>query len=89
MGSPNEGSHTGYVTAVEKTGLVFRVNSAYFKSDVSSSQEDTYCAKDEIVAQLKQAQVEKKLVTIEYKRGFWLFPWECSWDASTEIVGVK
>lgn len=88
-GTPNEGTHTGYVTAVEKEGIIWRVNSAYFKTDTQSSQEDKYCASDDVVTQLKEAQVAKKLVTIEYKRGFFLFPWECSLSSETEIIGLK
>jgi hypothetical protein len=44
------GSHVGYVTAVEKTGLVFKTYRAYVKTNVESSQEDSYCVIDDAVA---------------------------------------
>ena len=89
IGTPNDGSHTGYVTSVEKSGLIFRTNAVYFKTDTQSSQEDKYCATDEVVDQLKQAQVEKKLVTINYKRAFLMPIWECPMESETEIISIK
>ena len=37
------GQHTGYITAVEKTGVFFKTGTMYFKTDAQSSQEDKYC----------------------------------------------
>ncbi|MDO8642073.1 MAG: hypothetical protein Q7R76_00580 [Candidatus Woesearchaeota archaeon] len=39
----DNGSHVGYVTAVEDNGLFFKTTTVYFKSDVQSTQEDKYC----------------------------------------------
>lgn len=89
VGTPNNGSHTGYVTAVERTGLIFKTNAVYFKTDTQSSQEDTYCATDEVVDQLREAQVEKKLVTVNYKRGFTMPIWECPGGSETEIISIQ
>ena len=61
------GEHTGYVTAVEKTGLVFKTGTAYIKSDVSSSQEDVYCVTDPAVyARLQELSESKSKVTVKY-----------------------
>lgn len=89
VGTPNNGSHTGYVTSVETSGLIFRTNGVYFKTDTQSSQEDKYCATNEVLDQLKKAQVEKKLITINYKRGFLMPIWECPGGSETEIISIQ
>lgn len=43
------GSHVGYITAVEEGGLLFKTKTAYIKTDTQSSQEDSYCVIDEEV----------------------------------------
>lgn len=65
------GEHTGYVTAVEKTGLFFITGRAYVKTDTESSQEDAYCVvDDDVLAQLREVSREKKLVTIQFMSWF-------------------
>lgn len=64
------GSHTGYVTAVDQRGYIFKNYDVYFKTDNSSSQEDTYCAfrnDKELIAQLQQAGRDGTRVTIDYR----------------------
>lgn len=61
------GEHTGYVTAVEKTGIFFKTGTAYIKTDVSSSQEDSYCVTDPAVyAQLQQASESRQKITVQF-----------------------
>jgi len=61
------GHHTGYVTAIETNGIIFKTDSVYFKTETESSQEDRYCIIDkEIKKQLEEYQRDKKLVTIEF-----------------------
>lgn len=70
LSSLGVGKHTGYVTAVDQRGWVFRNYEVYFKTDNSSSQEDTYCVhRDniELAEKLKQYSLERKLVNITYK----------------------
>ena len=62
------GQHSGYVTAIETNGLIWKTSSVYFKTDPKSSQEDIYCIKDrELMEKLKELSLNKKLVTIKYK----------------------
>lgn len=88
FGFPNSGTHTGYVTAVEKDGL-FQTNSAYFKTNTQSSQEDKYCVKPDLVDELRKDQEQNKQITIMYARGFTMPVWECMSDTTTEIVGIQ
>lgn len=61
------GNHTGYVTAVEKSGLIWKTGTAYVKSDTQSSQEDQYCIIDpSVYAQLTAASEVKAHVTVGY-----------------------
>lgn len=43
----DNGRHTGYVTAIETNGWIFKTHSVYFKTDTAQSQEDRYCVIDE------------------------------------------
>lgn len=62
-----DGTHVGYVTAVEKGGLFFKTGTAYIKSDVSSSQEDSYCVIDDaVMAELKNVAQKKAKVEVTY-----------------------
>ncbi len=54
------GEHTGYITAIERTGIIFKTGTAYIKTDTQSSQEDSYCVIDpEIYSQLQQYSTSK------------------------------
>lgn len=62
-----KGEHTGYVTAVERSGLIWKTGTAYIKTDISSSQEDIYCITDSAVYQeLEIASKNQQKVTIKY-----------------------
>lgn len=61
------GNHTGYVTAVEKNGLIWKTGTAFIKSDTQSSQEDQYCIIDpNVYAELTAASEAKAHVTVGY-----------------------
>lgn len=63
----NDGEHTGYITAVEKTGLVFKTYTAYVKTDSQSSQEDMYCVIDDsIIPTLKEKSEKREKVTVVF-----------------------
>ena len=63
----SEGEHVGYITAVEKNGLIFKTWRAYLKTDNQSSQEDAYCITDtSLLPELRTAAENKTHVKIEY-----------------------
>lgn len=67
----SSGNHTGYITAVEHNGLIWKKGRAYIKTETSSSQEESYCVMDEAVYnQLEQASKDKKQVTVHFKDYF-------------------
>jgi hypothetical protein len=77
-GYMGEGKQSGYITAVEKSGLVFPTYSAYIKTDLSSSQEDKYCVdNDDLAPLLEKVQEGKIRVTIKYHEEFMIGPWRC------------
>lgn len=62
-----EGEQTGYITGVEKNGVIYKTYSVYIKSEVSSSQEDRYCVIDEqVVNKLKEKSISGERITIGY-----------------------
>lgn len=61
------GSQTGFVSATEVEGLVFKTNRAYIKPTLESTQEDAYCVTDPAVyTQLQRAEIEKRTVTVKH-----------------------
>lgn len=61
------GEHTGYITAVEKTGLFFKTGTAYLKTDTQSSQEDAYCVIDpEVYTRLQEYGTTKKHLNVHF-----------------------
>lgn len=72
------GSHTGQVTAIEKTGAIWPTWDIHFKTDISSSQEDHYCITDDILIQpLKKASENRQRVTLYYHDEAIIAPWRC------------
>lgn len=65
------GEHTGFITAVEKTGIFFKTNTIYLKTDTQSSQEDQYCVVDqEVFNKLKEYVTNKQHVNVYYVSWF-------------------
>lgn len=63
----SSGEHTGYVTAVEKNGIIWKTGRAYVKTDTMSSQEDKYCVIDpDVYQQLQQYAATKTHVNVYY-----------------------
>ncbi len=63
----SKGSHVGYITSVETTGIFFKTNTAYVKTDTQSSQEDAYCVIDEkVMEDLKSLSEKHVRVEINY-----------------------
>lgn len=61
------GQHTGYITATDNSGTLFKKKSVYFKTNTQSTQEDVYCVTDDsIYSELIKAQESGVKVTIEY-----------------------
>lgn len=69
----NTGSHSGYVTAVEREGFIYKKYRIYFKTDTSSSQEDQYCLEDQhkdLADKLEKLAESKERVTLKYAEYF-------------------
>jgi hypothetical protein len=81
---PNSGQHTGYVTSVEQSGIIWKTWTAYIKTDPQSSQEDTYCVTDsKTVTALQSAETEKSSVTVNYSVPWITWKWQCGYEQST------
>lgn len=79
----NSGEHSGYITSVEKEGVIWKTWKAYVKTDTQSSQEDSYCVTDSgVVDQLKAVQESGKRVTVIYSRPIWVSPIACNGEPS-------
>lgn len=81
--------HVGFITAVEEDSVLgSTMAKVYVKTDLSSSQEDTYCINGSD-ADLKQKArdyaSEKKNVIIKYDSYFNENPWRCSGDTITGL----
>lgn len=81
---PNSGQHTGYVTSVEQSGIIWKTWTAYVKTDPQSSQEDTYCVTDsKTVTALQSAETEKSSITVNYSVPWMTWKWQCGYEQST------
>lgn len=84
-----DGEHTGYITAVEKNGLIWKTGRAYIKTELSSSQEDIYCVEDQgLYDELKKRSAEKENITVVFKSEMVVAPWRCG-DETAIITGIK
>jgi hypothetical protein len=82
------GKHTGYITAVEKTGVIYKTYTVYVKTDAQSSQEDKYCVIDpQLVGTLLEKSKARSLVTISYQSYLIAGLTNCSGEADV-IVGL-
>lgn len=85
---PTEGTHTGYITAVEKNGIIWKTGRAYVKTDTQSSQEDYYCVKDEnVYSELVTAQKNKEKITIKFNAPLIVANWDCGGENAI-IYGI-
>jgi hypothetical protein len=87
----SDGEHTGFVTATETNGIIFKTNLVYFKTDTESTQEDEYCIIDkDLMEKLREKQLSKEKVTLIYE-GFFNVPiYRCSWGYGGQIItGIK
>jgi hypothetical protein len=90
IGATNNGEHTGYVTAVEQEGLIWKTWRAYVKTDPQSSQEDSYCVTDPIVVSaLRNVEQSRALVTVDYSSPFLVFKWQCGGEQSIINIVVN
>lgn len=86
----SDGEHTGYITSVERTGLFYKTFKIHLKTDLQSSQEDTYCVVDpKIYSQLEQFSEQKTSVTISYFS--WLMPSikSCGWEKAVAFYAIR
>ena len=68
--STGKGQHTGFVTAVEQEGYIFRNYRIYVKTDNSSSQEDKYCMdrnKIDLANKAKEWSKNRQLVEVSFE----------------------
>ena len=71
----NEGQYTGYVVSVEQNGAIFKGWNVYLKTELDSSDADMACIdrdNQELIQQLKSAQVEKTNITVLFE-GVWQY----------------
>jgi uncharacterized protein YxeA len=81
--NPNSGQHTGYITSVEKSGIILQTWTVYVKTDPQSSQEDTYCVTDsDTIASLQNYEKERLPVTVYYTAPILLWRWQCGNESS-------
>lgn len=86
----NNGEHTGYITAVEKSGVVFKTYTVYVKTDTQSSQEDMYCVIDDrIIPELKEKSAKKEQVTVVFMDYFSAGVSNCGSYNAGIITGLK
>lgn len=79
------GAHVGFVTSTETTGLIFKTNRAYIKTDTQSSQEDAYCvAEDSVLADLKAHSDTHDRVEVTYIK--WLSSGIASCGGEDEVI---
>jgi hypothetical protein len=84
---PNSGQHTGYVTSVEQSGLIWKTWTVYIKTDPQSSQEDTYCVTDpKVVSDLQTLVIGKDSVTVYYSIPLLTWKWRCGSEQSMIVT---
>lgn len=84
LGAPTSGQHTGIITAVETTGLVWPTHTVYVKTDSSTTQEESYCVTDErLLGDLRRFSSTRQTVTVLYHReNIFLGPWDCAGETA-------
>src|SRR4030042_2417801 len=64
-----EGTHVGYITAVDERGYIWKNYDVYFKTDTESSQEDEYCVSRDnpgLAKELEKISSSRQKVKINY-----------------------
>ena len=85
-----DGKHTGYVTAIETGGIIWKTTTVYFKTETESSQEDKYCLIDKsLIDILKQKQKSKERITIEYRDYLIKGMVHCNAEEGGIIIGIE
>ena len=85
-----DGSHTGVITAVETTGIIFKTVTVYVKTDEQSSQEDMYCLIDRsLVPTLKEYEQNKQQVTVYFNNFLIKGLKNCNGEQGGIITGVR
>jgi hypothetical protein len=80
---PNNGQHTGFVSSVEQSGIIWKTWRAYVKTDPQSSQEDSYCVTDPaVVSQLQNTEQSKESVTVNYSSPLFVWKWQCGGESA-------
>jgi len=83
-----EGSHTGFVTAVERSGIFVKNYRVYFKTSKNQSQEDVYCVRQDdykLADELRESSRSDKEITIHYTGESGLGFHLCSQDKITSF----
>lgn len=61
------GSQVGYVSAVERTGVLWKTGRLYIKPELESTQEDVYCVKDdELLKELEKTAETKSKIKVKH-----------------------
>jgi len=82
----DNGRQYGQITNVEiGNGMIFKESRLYFKSDISSSQEESLCIdKPELIEQARMFAESKERVVLLYHSELMTVPWRChnsvNWD---------
>lgn len=78
------GTHNGYITNTEKTGLIWKTGTVYIKTDLSSSQEDFYCVENQDVMNKLQEYKDKGIkVKLNWHDEMIIAPWRCGQSECT------
>lgn len=81
--------HVGYITAVETESFITSKTKIYVKTDLSSSQEDTYCINPDnkdLINKAKSLATNKSNVVIQYDEITNDNPFKCGGDTVTNII---
>jgi hypothetical protein len=83
-------SHTGIVTAIETTGIIFKTTTVYIKTDSMSSQEDSYCLIDQsLIDKLRTYEESKEKITITYNNYLLQGLKNCNGESGGIIIGIE
>lgn len=85
-----KGTHVGFITSTETSGVLFKTDRAYIKTDTQSSQEDAYCVVDDnVFADLRKFSESHSRVEVSYFDWFSKGIANCGGEKGGVISGVK